>query len=137
MVLVGHPRVLHKAEIINNGGAKERPVMVLYTSVDFGIKDAAFLGLAQQEALDALSDWLVVYVLLNGKVIGGWYHALIEAEQLVEAVIAVKERKHCQAWVSLCRSCRTCQWPCLSDRQEAESPRGCKAPLTSPETRKA
>ena len=76
------------------------------------------------EALDAPSDWLVVYVLLNAKVIVGRYNALIEDELLVGAVIAVKERMHCQAWVSLCRSCRTCEWPWLSDRPRAGSPRG-------------
>ena len=52
------------------------------------------IGLAQQEALDAPSDWLVGYVLLDGKAILGGNHALIEAELLASAVVSEKEREH-------------------------------------------
>ena len=59
--------------------------------VNFCIKNVACLGLTQQEALDAPSDWLVVYVLLDGKADLGGNHALIEAELLVGAVVVAKE----------------------------------------------
>ena len=50
--------------------------------------------LAQQEALDALSDRLVGYVLLDGEVVLGGNHALVEAELLAGAVVAAKETEH-------------------------------------------
>ena len=62
--------------------------------VDFCVKNVASLGLAQQEALDAPSDWLVTYVLLDGEVVLGGNHELIEAELLAGAVVAAKEREH-------------------------------------------
>ena len=62
--------------------------------VDFCVENVAHLGLAQQEALDAPSDRLVVYVLLNGEAVPGGNHALVEAELLVWAVEAAKEREH-------------------------------------------
>ena len=61
--------------------------------VDFCIENVAHLGLAQQEAVDAPSDRLVAYVLLDGAVLGG-NHALVEAELLAGAVVAAKEREH-------------------------------------------
>ena len=60
--------------------------------VDFCVENVACLGLAQQEALDAPSDRLVTYVLLDGKAVLGGNHALVEAELLVGAVVAAKER---------------------------------------------
>ena len=51
------------------------------------VKNVAHLGLTQQEALDAPSDWLVAYVLLDGKAVLGGNHALVEAELLVGAVV--------------------------------------------------
>ena len=62
--------------------------------VDFCIENVARLGLAQQEALDAPSDQLVAYVLLDGEAVLGGNHALIEAELLVGAVVVAKEREH-------------------------------------------
>ena len=62
--------------------------------VDFCIENVAHLGLAQQEALDATSDWLVAYVLLDGKAVLGGNHALVEAELLAGAVVAAKEREY-------------------------------------------
>ena len=62
--------------------------------VDFCVENVARLGLAQQEALDAPSDRLVVYVLPDGKAILGGNHALVEAELLAGAVVAAKEREH-------------------------------------------
>ena len=62
--------------------------------VDFCVKNVARLGLAQQEALDAPSDRLVVYVLLDGEAVLGGNHALVEAELLAGAVVAAKEREH-------------------------------------------
>ena len=56
--------------------------------------NVARLGLAQQKALDAPSDWLVAYLLLDGKVVLGGIHALVEAELLAGAVVAAKEREH-------------------------------------------
>ena len=48
-------------------GSKEVPVAVLYrASADFCVKDVACLGPTQQEPLDAPSDWLVTYALLEG-----------------------------------------------------------------------
>ena len=58
------------------------------------VENIALLGLAQQEALDAPSDWFVAYVLLDGEVVLRGNHALDEAELLTGAVIAAKERKH-------------------------------------------
>ena len=51
-------------------------------------------GLAQQAALDAPSVQLVVYVLLDGKVVCGGDHAFIEAEFFAGAVVAAKEMEH-------------------------------------------
>ena len=62
--------------------------------VDFCVENVARLGLAQQEALDAPSDWLVAYVLLDGEAVLGGNHALVEAELLAGAVVAAKEREH-------------------------------------------
>ena len=62
--------------------------------VDFCVENVARLGLAQQEALDASSDRLVAYVLLDGKAVLGGNHALVEAELLAGAVVEVKEREH-------------------------------------------
>ena len=62
--------------------------------VDFCVKNVASLGLAQQEALDAPSDWLVWYVLLYGEAVLGGNHALVEAELLAGAVVVAKEREH-------------------------------------------
>ena len=62
--------------------------------VDFCVEDVACLGLAQQEALDAPSDGLVAYVLLDGDVVLGGNDALVEAELLAGAVVAAKEREH-------------------------------------------
>ena len=42
--------------------------------VDFCLENIVRLGLAQQEALDAPSDWLVAYVLLDGKAVLGGNH---------------------------------------------------------------
>ena len=63
-------------------------------SLDFCVENVAHLGLAQQEALDAPSDRLVVYVLLDGNVVLGGNHALVEAELLAGAVVAAKEREN-------------------------------------------
>ena len=62
--------------------------------VDFCVENVARLGLAQQEALDAPSDRLVAYVLLDGEAVLGGNHALVEAELLAGAVVAAKEREH-------------------------------------------
>ena len=63
--------------------------------VDFCVENVARLGLAQQEALDAPSDWLVAYVLLDGEAVLGGNHALVEAELLAGGgVVAAKEREH-------------------------------------------
>ena len=62
--------------------------------VDFCVENVALLGLAQQEALDAPSDKLVAYVLLDGEAVLGGNHALVEAELLVGAVVSAKEREH-------------------------------------------
>ena len=56
--------------------------------VDFCVENVARLGLAQQEALDAPSDRLVAYVLLDGEAVLGGNHALIEAELLAGAVVS-------------------------------------------------
>ena len=56
--------------------------------VDFCVENVARLGLAQQEALDAPSDRLVAYVLLDGEAVLGGNHALVQAELLA------KEREH-------------------------------------------
>ena len=75
---------------------REGPVVVLYPGrVDFCVEDVACLGLAQQEGLNVPSYRLVVaYVLLDGKAVLGGNHALVEAEFLVGAVVAAKEREH-------------------------------------------
>ena len=52
------------------------------------VENVARLGLAQQEALDALSDQLVANVLLDGEAVLGGNHALVEAELLAGAVVA-------------------------------------------------
>ena len=57
--------------------------------VYFCIENVACLGLAQQEALDAPSDWLVAYVLLDRKAVPGGNHALVEAK-----LLSAKERQH-------------------------------------------
>ena len=62
--------------------------------VDFCIKNVALLGLTQQEALDAPSDWLVKCILLDGEAVLGLNHALVEAELLAGAVVAAKEKEH-------------------------------------------
>ena len=73
------------------------PVAVLDPArLDFCVENVAHLGLAQQEALDAPSDRLVVYVLLDGNAVLGGNHALVEAELLAGAVVAAKE--FCRAW---------------------------------------
>ena len=87
--------------------------------VNFCVENEARLGLAQQEALDAPSDQLVAYVLLDGEAIPGGDHALIEAELLVGAVVAAKEREHSVDH----GPCRTCPWPRPSDRPSAGIPR--------------
>ena len=51
--------------------------------VDFCVESVARLGLAEQEALDAPSDRLVTYVLLDGEAVLGGNHALIKAEILL------------------------------------------------------
>ena len=50
--------------------------------VDFCVEKVARLGLAQQEARDGPPDRLVAYVLLDGEVVLGGNHALVEAELL-------------------------------------------------------
>ena len=62
--------------------------------VDFCNKNVARLGLAQQEALDAPSDRLVAYVLLDGESVLDGNHALVEAELLAGAEVGAKEREH-------------------------------------------
>ena len=62
--------------------------------VDFCVENVARLGLAQQEALDAPSDRLVAYVLLDGEAVFGGNHALLQAELLAGAVVAAEEREH-------------------------------------------
>ena len=62
--------------------------------VDFCVDNVARLGHAKQEALDAASDRLVAYVLLDGQAVLGGNNALVEAELLAGAVVAVKEREH-------------------------------------------
>ena len=75
--------------------SEEGPVAVPDPArVDFCVEDVARLGLAQQEALDAPSDRLVAYVLLDGEAVLGGNHALVEAELLAGAVVAAKEREH-------------------------------------------
>ena len=62
--------------------------------VDFCVENVARLGLAQQEAVDAPSDRLVAYVLLDGEAVLGGNHALVQAELLAGAVVAAEEREH-------------------------------------------
>ena len=57
-------------------------------SVDFCAENVARLGLAQQEAVDAPSHRLVVYVLLDGETVLGGNHALVKAE------LSAKEREN-------------------------------------------
>ena len=45
--------------------------------VNFCLENVAHLDLAQQEALDAPSDRLVAYVLLDGEAVLGGNHALL------------------------------------------------------------
>ena len=69
-----------------------RPVAVLDPAgVDFCVEYVVCLGLAKQEALDAPSDRLVAYVMLDA---GRFSVGVIEVELLVEAVVAAKEREH-------------------------------------------
>ena len=73
--------------------SKEWLVVVLPPAgADFYIEEVACLGLAQQEALDAPSDQLVMYVLLE--VVLGGNHALIEADLLKGVAVERKEREH-------------------------------------------
>ena len=60
--------------------------------VDFCVENVARVGLAQQEALDAPSDRLVAYVLLDGEVVLGGNHALIEL--LAGAIVVEQGREH-------------------------------------------
>ena len=86
VVLVGDLRVLHKTADNTAGWSEEGPVAVPDPArVDFCVEDVARLGLAQQEALDAPSDWLVAYVLLDDEAVLGGNHALVEAELLAGA----------------------------------------------------
>ena len=62
--------------------------------VDFSIENVARLGLTQQEALDALSDGLVAYILLDGEAVLGGNRALVKAKLPAGAVVVVKEREH-------------------------------------------
>ena len=95
VVLVGDMRVLHETVDNTAGLSGEGPVEVPDPArVDFCVENVACLGLAQQEALDALSDWLVAYVLLDGEAVLGGSHALVEAELLAGAVVAAKAREH-------------------------------------------
>ena len=95
MVLVGDLYVLHKVKDNTVCRSKQGAVVVLYPAgVDFCIEDVVCLGLAQQESLDAPSDWLVAYVLLDGEEVLGGNHALVEAELLAGAVVAAKEKEH-------------------------------------------
>ena len=95
VVLVGDLQVLHEMADNTAGVFEEVPVAVLDPAlVDFCVENVARLGLAQQEALDDPSDRLVAYVLLDGEAVLGGNHALVEAELLVGAVVAAKEREH-------------------------------------------
>ena len=68
---------------------------VLYPAgVDFCVEYVACLGVAQQEALDASTDRLVTYVLLDFTAILGENRALVEGELFPGAEIAAKEREH-------------------------------------------
>ena len=89
--------------------------------VDFCVENVAYLGLAQQKALDAPCDWLVAYVLLDGKVVLGGNHALIVGGGCSSSE---REGAFCLAWASLCKSYRTCPLPHPSGRPNAGSPRG-------------
>ena len=62
--------------------------------VHFCVENVASLGLAQQEAVDAPSDRLVAYVLLDGEAVLGGNHALVESELLAGPVVVTKEREH-------------------------------------------
>ena len=53
--------------------------------VDFCVENIAGLGHAQQEALDAPSDRLVAYVLIDVEAVLGMNHAFVEAEFLAGA----------------------------------------------------
>ena len=97
VVLVGDLRVLH--ETADNTATDLRPVAVLDPArVDFCVENVARLGLAQQEALDAQSDQLVAYVLLDGEAVLGVNHALVEAELLAGCSSGEREGAFCQAW---------------------------------------
>ena len=67
VALVGDLGVLHCMWIQGQAG------------VDFCLEDVSCLGLAQQEALDAPSDQLVMFVQLEGKAVLGGNHALVKA----------------------------------------------------------
>ena len=95
VVLVGNLRVFHQTADDTASWSKAGPVEVLDPArVDFCIENVACLRLAEQEALDAPSDWLVTYVWLDGEAVLGGNHALAKAELLADAVIAAKEREH-------------------------------------------
>ena len=49
---------------------------------------------SQSRKLDAPSDQLVAYLLLDGEPVLGGNHALVEAELLAGAVVVAKEREH-------------------------------------------
>ena len=74
VVLVGDLRVLCKTANNTTCGSNKGP--------DFCFGEVACLFLAQQEALDAPSDWLVVYVLLDGEAVISGKHALFDADLL-------------------------------------------------------
>ena len=83
VVLVGCLGVHHKMVDNPAFGSKKGPVAILYpVGVDISIEDEACLGIAQQEALDAQTDRLVLYVLLDVKAVLGQKHALVSAELL-------------------------------------------------------
>ena len=108
--------------------------------VDFCVEDVSCLGLAQQEALDAPSDQLVMYVQLDGNAVLDGNHALVKAKLLVGAVLVVKEMEHSVEhgphFVNLVRLVQGLI--CLID-QVQEAPEGDEAVVHSgfPETRGA
>ena len=58
------------------------------------VPDPARVDFFVKEALDAPSDRLVAYVLLDVEAVLGGNHALAEAELLAGAVVVAKEREH-------------------------------------------